>query len=404
MGRTSVTILLAGLLFPRASLGQGNGTTPTDKPEASGAETTLSLDDLGSPQEFSPTSDEAKLELTRSWTDNARASLDLSSRATLPTRLGKVGTAHVIGFDFHKVFSDSSGDWGTLRLQPYLTRLDNQGSRPPFFEDDDDWELTFRFFDFNFTRVGRGRLNFRVGHFEIPFGLEYLIDTNGTVHQFIPGPNIGLKADWGVSINGVLPHFEYEVSLTRGTGNEIFHRGGPFAIAGRIGTPHHRNFVLGLSAFHGRVWSPGSVGKWRSGLRPPTRAEAAAGLTDVAGGRGRDGIIRRTRFGVDVQWYRGKVGLLAEASYGRDYNQDVFNGLAEVNWNNADDRWFAYAQARTFTQRFAGGWASATQSVVGMRYRSNTHWSFSAQYVQDIDTLFDSAHDAILTFQTRYRF
>jgi hypothetical protein len=207
-----------------------------------------------------------------------------------------------------------------------------------------------------------------------------------------------------VSINGVLPQFEYEVALTRGTGNEFFHRGEPFALTGRIGTPRDRNFVLGFSAFHGRVWSRGAVGQWRSGLEPPSQAQVARGMTNTSGGRGRSDVLRRTRFGVDVQWYFGSVGVLAEASFGRDYNQDVFNGLAEMNWSNPDDRWFVYTQARVFAQRFDRGWDSAAQSVVGVRYRPDNHWSLSVQYSQDIETMSDAPRDGTIIVQTRYRF
>lgn len=406
MSRVLVCIVLPSLLFERLSSGQEPAEPPRRLREGPGSERSLSLEDLGldSESEPRPAFDGEDHEMTRFSPDNLRLTLDLSSRISLSTRRGKVGVEHVVGLDLHKVFSDVEGDWGTLRLQPYLTRLDNLSPRPPFFEDDDDWELVLRFFDFNYTGVGRGRLNFRIGHFEIPYGLEHVIDTNGTVRQFIPGRNLGLKADWGVSINGVLRHLEYELALTRGTGNEFFHRGEPFIIAGRIGTPRHRNFILGVSAFHGRVWNPGAVGQWRSGLKTPSRAEAARGITDTAGGRGRDDILRRTRFGIDVQWYVGTVGILAEGSFGRDYNQDVFNGLVEINWSNAEDNWFVYTQARTFAQRFARGWDSATQSVAGVRYRPDNHWSFSVQYVQDIDSMLDARRDAMLTVQTRYRF
>ena len=33
--------------------------------------------------------------------------------------------------------------------------------------------------------------------------------------------NLGMKKDWGVSLNGQMPTFDYEVSLTRGSGVEL---------------------------------------------------------------------------------------------------------------------------------------------------------------------------------------
>lgn len=244
VNKHQTALFATGLSIAPVSLGQVAEKILPCEQEVSRIERPLSLDNVGLGVEL----DASMVVLEKPWASqagNLRLTLDLSSRISLSTRRGKVGTEHVIGLDLHKVFSDAEGDWGTLRLQPYLTRIDNLNQRPAFFEDDDDWELVFRFCDFNFTRIGRGRFNIRMGHFEVPYGLEHLLDTNGTLRQFIPGRNLGLKADWGVSINGVFPQFEYEVALTRGTGNEFFHRGEPFALAGRIGTPRDRNFVLG---------------------------------------------------------------------------------------------------------------------------------------------------------------
>ncbi len=418
--RSVALVLMAGIATVSMAVGQepapvDSGGNEVTKPELTTSEQTtsehsISLDSLGQDNDdaggdLAFDNYDTKLPIEKDGDDNVRFTLDISSRVIFSKQAGKVSTQHVVGIDYHKVFSDKEGGWGTLRLQPYLTRLDNVGSRPPYFEGEDDWEHVFRFFDFNYTRLAQGKFNIRVGHFEIPFGLEYPIDTNGTMHQFIPGRNLGLKADWGISINGTLPYFNYEVSLTRGTGNEIDHRGQPYAVAGRIGTPNDKNLIIGLSAFHGRVWSPASVGAWRAGLRPSTAREMARGVTSTAHGRGRDDVIRRTRFGIDIQWYRGTIGVLAEASYGRDYNQDVFNGLAELNWNNRDETWFAYTQANVFAQRFyRGGWDSEVQSIWGIRYRPNTHWSYSFQYTQQVETLFDGPDNSIIMFQTRYRF
>lgn len=396
--------ILVFLILPATG---GHAAPPQRAPQAdSRSEHSLSINDLGKDTEVEHVEQRARQApgFAGAVQDNLRVTLDLSSRVSLSARRGKVSSENVIGIDLHKVFSDSEGDWGTLRLQPYLTRIDNLTRRPSFFEDDDDWELDFRFFDFNFTRIGRGRFNIRAGHFELPYGLEHLLDTNGTVRQLIPRRNLGFKSDWGVSINGVFPQFEYEVALTRGTGNEVFDRGGPFTVVGRIGTPRDRNLVLGVSVFHGRVWDPAGVRRWRWGLEPANPLSRVVARLVGAGGRGEHDIVRRTRFGIDVQWYMGPVGLLAEASFGRDYNQDVFNGLGELNWSNADDRWFAYTQARVFAQRFASGWDSATQSVVGVRYRPDNHRSFSVQYTQDIESMFDVSRDGVTTVQTRYRF
>ena len=162
-------------------------------------------------------------------TDNLRWAIDLAARPSFDDRLDEWHSAFFLGLDVHKVFGSESGDWGTLVLQPYLTRLDSP-RHPPFFESNHDWELVWRIFNFNYTGIASGRFNVRVGHMEIPFGLEQVVNTNGTLRDYQHGRNIGVKADWGVSLNGELPAWDYEFSLTRGTGNEWSSRGDPFPL------------------------------------------------------------------------------------------------------------------------------------------------------------------------------
>ena len=136
--------------------------------------------------------------------ENLRMTVDLSSRIGL-TRGGGTAYQHVIGLDSHKVISGEGGDWGTVVMQGYLTRIDNQAQHPPFFDGADDTQFVYRIVNLNLTRYGRGRFNVRVGHFEIPFGLEHVINTNGTLRDFMHGPNLGVKADWGAGVNGSFP-------------------------------------------------------------------------------------------------------------------------------------------------------------------------------------------------------
>jgi hypothetical protein len=107
------------LLIAPVSLGKVAEKIPRREQEAPRIERPLSLDNLGSDVE----PDASPVAVEKPWASpagNLRFTVDLSSRISIPTRRGKVGTEHVIGLDLHKVFSDAEGDWGTLRLQPYL--------------------------------------------------------------------------------------------------------------------------------------------------------------------------------------------------------------------------------------------------------------------------------------------
>ncbi len=343
-----------------------------------------------------------------SLTDNLRVTLDLSTRVT--TQDGaKPAYQNVIGLDLHKVVSGERADWGTLNLQGYLTRIDNQLRHPPFFDGADDLEFVYRIFNFNFTRFGRGRLNVRVGHFEIPFGLEHLINTNGTLRDFMHGRNLGVKADWGTGINGIFPRWEYEVTISRGTGNRFFSGGGPYILAGRVGTPRDANLVVGISAFQGRVWNPGATRQWDARLESsawsdfPEFGETERNSTLVRG------LINRQRVGIDLQWYVRLYGLLAEVVYGQDSGptgwrrQDVFNNLVELNRTNSDGRWTLYAQSRFFASASSNRWERTLISVGGVRYARDNHWALSMQYANDLTTSHERRGGA-LSSQVRYRF
>lgn len=288
--------------------------------------------------------------------DNMRVALDMSTRFSVATDGRDAVTQEFVGLDLHKVLSGVSSDWGTLRLQPYAARTDRDGRH--------DWKLEYRFLDFNLTSLARNRLNLRVGHFEVPYGLEYLVDTNGTLRDTIVRRNLGLKSDWGTSLNGVLPAVEYETALMRGSGNDYSGRGDPFLIAGRVGSPREAALVVGLSAFYGRVQDPDAI--------RVTSSERAAT------------VVRRTRLGVDAQLELGRFALLAEASGGRDFGRDVANELVELDWPGQGERLGTYVQARSFAERLVPGWTVSTEAVVGARYDWARGWSLSGQFTHDV--------------------
>ena len=66
--------------------------------------------------------------------------------------------------------------------------------------------------------------------------------------------NAGFKKDWGFSLNGALPKYDYEVSVTTGTGKDMTGLDrDPYLFAGRIGTPADQNTTFGVSGLYGRV-------------------------------------------------------------------------------------------------------------------------------------------------------
>jgi len=286
--------------------------------------------------------------------DNLRATLDLSTRTQIADGGSETNWFHFVGIDTHKVFTDSEGDWSTLVAQAYWVRKDPENGPS-------GWDFTTRMLNLNVTglkRLDENLPNLRIGHYEIPYGLEHLINTNGTLHDFIHGPNLGLKPDWGIFLNDTFDSWEYEFGLSRGTGMHYRRSGGHHAFAGRVGTPSHRDLVLGASFYS----------------------------ADLASGE-------RTRFGVDAQRYLGAFGLLADLSVGEDGDDSVTNSLFEANWRNPTESWFLYLQGVRMDKDSA-----TTTGSTGFRYAPDSHWSFDGQ-VKKVES-----SDGQLSLQLRYRF
>ncbi len=323
--------------------------------------------------------------------ENLRFTLDASQRFVYSDERRETALESFLGFDAHKVVSSREQDIGTLTLQGYLTRIHNQPAHPPFFEDEDDWEFVYRIFNFNYTGLTGGRLNFRVGRYEVPFGLEHSINTNGTLRDYTSPENLGMKADWGASVNGVLPWLEYEVGWQRGNTDQR-HGEASGIVAGRVGTSSERRFAVGLSGFHGRVSNERAVGLWKRGLADPG-SEA-----DI------EHILRRTRFGIDAHYEFSRFTLLGEASLGDDRGQGVRLLLLELDWHASDDRTVAYLQLKAHERDWDSGWEDQTSGAFGIRFAPDRHWSVSTQISQQFTTFGDGERDTLWAFQLRYRY
>ncbi len=331
---------------------------------------TLSLDALGE------TSDDEEEEWQPRWKRNLRSTVDISGRPIYTEQTGDFSNMTFVGVDIHKVFANDEGDWGTLILQPYLTRIDNLQRRPGFFDDAHDWEMVYRICNFNYTKHGRGKFNVRVGHMEVPYGLEQVVNTNGTLRDYIHGRNIGVKGDWGVSLNGVSKELEYEVALLRGSGNEWRGRDDPYLVAGRTGSPRGEPISVGISALHGDVY--------RYGRPIPT--------------------IRRTRVAIDFIGGSGPFTIMGEVSLGRDPGTTIVNTVLEFDWHSKNETWLVYNQILYFNADLATGWDTNAINNLGVRWAPNNHWALSGQWSQDIVTFRGRPNFGVFALQARYRF
>jgi len=304
---------------------------------------------------------------------NTRFALDMSYRGTLPSTTGKATTVGAVGFDLHHVFSGETRDFGTLVAQGYLLRHDGAKMRPGFIEHEDDWDWTWRILSFNLTALSQGEFNIEAGHLELPFGLEQIFDTNGTIRDFRLGQNLGVKADWGAGINGVLRDVDYRVTVTRGSGVEYHRTGDPYAICGRVATPSSNRFSVGLSGFGGKVGMPGAQ-------------------------------VDRTRAAVDAKYDVNAFTYLGELSSGEDDGDDRTQLLLEIDWSNFDETLLIYLQDISLWNEIGATTDTYNRLGVGFRYRPDINWDFSAEVRQDIEQ-FDGAERVFaVVAQVRYRF
>jgi hypothetical protein len=307
--------------------------------------------------------------------NNSRWSIDASTRLTHNTETNHTSFQHSIGLDIHKVFSGETADIGTLLIQPYIVKINNKNNVPFTFDHGNDTQLTWRIANFNYTGLSQGQFNIKVGHFEIPYGLEYQLDTNGTLRQFTFSDR-GRKTDWGVSLNGMLPQFEYEIALTRGSGNEIKSQGNPHIFSGRIGTPSHKNIIAGLSWFTGDVLN-------------------------------RNEIIHRQKIGIDASYYYYQWQFRAESSVGSTAKNDTVNALIETLWMSPRESFSTYLQLGYQSTEINHEVSNATQStsywLAGIQWLSQNGFDISAQYKHKLKDTATIEIDPILNIQLRYR-
>ena len=304
------------------------------------------------------------------YLENSRLTLDLSSRFSYFEKNEELSARQFIGFDFYKAFNNGKSDIGYLILQPYLLRIDNGVAVPPFHDDPHDWEYTLRTAIFTFTGLGNGMPWLRLGHFELPFGLEHSKNTFGNLHQFDIAGKLGMKVDWGIALGQEMEHWQYVFSLTRGSGLKYRDRENPYALTGRVASLYDDYWSWGFSFFHGEILKGKS-------------------------------LQERSLIAVDLEYYFGRFGILAELQTGEVDKQQTYGGLIELNWTNNDDSLELYAQ---YVQRTLHESPHFSNINIGGVYRYSENIIFSSQISFDLNDTQDGMKNSIFEFQIRYLF
>ena len=313
----------------------------------------------------------------KSWLDsieNLRWSVDLSMKGIYNAETGHMTHTEAIGVDIHKVFTyDDGRDIGTLLLQGYFTKLNNAERYPSFFKNASDVKFICRMCYFNWTLLDKSQLNLRIGHIEIPFGLEYNLDSNGTLRQYSNARNLGTKIDWALALNGQFSWGGYELALSRGHGVN-WKNNSSYSVSGRIEITDDYHSFLGLSGFYGRLKSESEYHYHR-------------------------------RIGLDTGMQISFFNFLAEVSIGKDASIEKISSLLEINLNNNTEKLLGYVQLKSNSQRRNGqSWDSIHQVSLGTRYTPNNFWVLSTQWTHDFKVFDQAKRASIVEVQLRYRF
>jgi len=343
-------------------------------------------------------------ELFSTWSGDSIFKKEIIIGGSWSDERGEIGGKHSVGFEFLKKFSNAKGDWASLLIQTRLARYDRQSMlintmrmEPAHVDGTHDWEFEFHDAYFMYSGPFKGRFNVRLGHFDVPFGLEQNIDTHSTLVQIMSMRNVGFKKDWGLSVGGHLPETDYEFAFTRGTGVEYRERGENYLVSGRIGTPSDRNFCIGLSGLYGDVID--SMGVMRGNTME------MMGMPSTWFGRTTkpaDDIIERSRVGLDCMNLLGPYTLKGEVSYGEDENQEIINSIFEIDYlfPDMDGRLEAIAQIQNAHQDIAApGSHDDTFLTFGLNYRLSREMTLQSMYRHDLQRIKNTENDNVVALQ-----
>ena len=279
-----------------------------------------------------------------SFHGNAKWRWDASSRHQYDFERDKNAAIHAFGIDYHNTISDTKRDNLTALLQLYYTRIDNLNPHPGFFEDDDDQEFTFRNFNLQWTPTISSP-TFKFGRTELPFGIETLEDTNGTIRDYGIGRKVGYKADWGLGLFRLDENLDIEATWTLGSNQEIDYEDGNYVGAFRVGNGRQKTLIYGFSATKRRV----------------------------------DKTVSQN-FALDLHWYFNLNRVLFEISKGNKNAVTEMETLLEVGRHSQDETLYYYLQHWYASQNPDAGRVKDNALWAGVDWQVNREVTLEAQY------------------------
>jgi hypothetical protein len=242
---------------------------------------------------------------------------------------GDLASRQSAGFEVLKKFSTATSTVASVDFQARLVRRDGFN---PVINDMEGatrggWAFEYHnlYADFYNLTKDVGRVNFRVGHFYVPFGLNLQTDTHGTVLQLSNESNFGFERDWYAGFWGRLnKHLNYDVYYLTGSGYDLKFKGQSGLGAVRLSLANRYSSRYGIEG----------------------------GISMIAGERltMNDMPLRTRRVGIDARYRHtapgGLLSFTTELSGGHDAASPVFTQLYQTEYLKSSRRWGVATQFR----------------------------------------------------------
>jgi len=241
---------------------------------------------------------------------------------------GNGASRQSLGFEVLKKFSTATSTVASFDFQGRMVRRDGynpvqndlMGAMNP------GWSFEYHnLYADIYNVVGIGKVNFRAGHFYVPFGLNLQTDTHGTVLQLSNESNFGFERDWYAGVWGSINrHLNYDAYYLVGSGYDLKFKGQSGLAAVRVSLANRFSSEHGLEG----------------------------GVSAIAGERldEMNRPLKTERFGVDGRYRRaaqgGSLAFTTELSGGRDARERVLADLNQLEYLRASRRWGVAGQYR----------------------------------------------------------
>ncbi|MCH8330899.1 MAG: hypothetical protein IH946_05895 [Bacteroidetes bacterium] len=316
-----------------------------------------------------------------------------------------------LGFETLKSFKNKNGSWGSILIQFRLGRYDryytmSNGMKMysmhlPY---ENGWSFEFHDAYFKYTGNFKGKLKIKLGHFDVPFGLEENEDTHSQLTQLMSMRNLGVKKDYGLSLSGQLPHCDYNLAITNGS-RYIPKNMGSYIISSRIGSPSDQNLNVGISGMKGKVVDPMGVMRGMSMMNPmggDMDDNMNSGMNSMTttwfGSETKPvfDILERWRIGIDASYLFRQFAFNGEITSGRDINQTVITGLGKIDMTISEklssSTQIQYAYQDIDNPEFN----EEVMIAFGISYRISHHITLMTLYEHDIQQLGTIDKDRII--------